>query len=290
MSFPRRANASIHGLGETLNRLFAEVLAEKGQENKRASYHVTANARWEGCIVMRRVLHMILRFLVRMLIKPEIEGLQNVPRTGPVLLLISHTNFLDPVLACALVPRVVIPMGKVELFRIPLFRQVLRWYGAFPVRRGELDIEAFRYSFHTLEQGHMLLMAPEGTRSDDGRLQQGKHGTAYIATRVDVPMVPMAIVGGEHFYSYLSQLRRTPVRIVLGPAFRLRKPGRAVPREVLHKMTEEIMYQIARLLPAERRGAYSDLSKATEEYIVYEPVDRERALRRVGRVAPSIGR
>ncbi len=238
---------------------------------------------------MRRVLHMFLRFLVHILIKPEIEGLENVPRTGPVLLLISHTNFLDPVLACALVPRVVIPMGKVELFRIPLFSQLLRWYGAFPVRRGEVDLQAFRSSFHALEQGHVLLIAPEGTRSGDGRLQQGKHGTAYIATRMDVPLVPMAIIGGERFYSYLFQLRRTPVRIIIGPAFRLRKPTKVVRREVLHQMTDEIMYQMARLLPPERRGVYSDLSKATEEYIVYEAVEPEPALRRSGRVAPAVG-
>ena len=239
---------------------------------------------------MRRVLHMILRFLVHILIKLEIEGLENVPHTGPVLLLISHTNFLDPALACDLVPRVVIPMGKVELFRIPLFGRLLRWYGAFPVRRGEVDLQAFRSSFHVLEQGHVLLLAPEGTRSGDGRLQQGKHGTAYIATRMNVPLVPMAIIGGEHFHSYFSQLRRTPVRIALGPAFRLRKPGKVVCRKVLHQMTEEIMYQIARLLPPERRGVYSDLSKATEEYIVYEPVKPEPALGRMGRVAPAIGR
>ena len=239
---------------------------------------------------MRRALHTVLRFLVHILIKPEIEGLENLPRTGPVLLLISHTNFLDPVLACALVPRVVIPMGKAELFKIPLFGQLFRWYGAFPVRRGELDVEAFRCSFHTLKQGHMLLMAPEGTRSGNGRLQQGKHGTAYIATRMDMPIVPMAIVGGEHFYTYLRQLRRTPVRIVLGPAFRLRKVAKVVPREVLHKMTKEIMYQIARLLPAERRGVYSDMSKATEEYIVYEPADTQQALGRMRRVAPATGR
>ncbi|MEA3346012.1 MAG: lysophospholipid acyltransferase family protein [Chloroflexota bacterium] len=238
---------------------------------------------------MRRAIHLLLRFLVHTLIKLDVEGLENVPRTGPVLLLMSHTTFLDPVLACVLVPRVVIPMGKVELFRIPLFNQLLRWYGAFPVRRGEMDLQAFRYSFEALEQGRVLLIAPEGTRSEDGRLQQGKPGTAYIATRVDVPLVPMAIIGGEDFFSRLLQLRRTPVRVVVGPAFRLRKPGKVVRRQMIHQMTEEIMYQMARLMPPERRGVYSDLSKATEEYIVYEPVNREPALGGMKRVAPALG-
>ena len=238
---------------------------------------------------MRRVLHTILRFLVHILIKPEIKGLENLPHTGPVLLAISHTNFLDPFLACALVPRVVIAMAKVELMQTPVLGQVLRWYGAFPVRRGELDLRAVRRSLHTLEEGQVLLVAPEGTRSGDGRLQAGKDGTAFIAVRADVPLVPMAIVDVEHFRSHLLQLRRTPVCITLGPAFRLRRPAGHVRREVLRKMTKELMYQMARLLPPERRGVYSELSKATEEYIIYEPVEGKPALGRMGRVAPAIG-
>jgi len=239
---------------------------------------------------MRRVLHMLLLLLIRMLIKLEIVGMENIPRTGPVLLLISHTNFLDPVLACVVVHRVVVPMAKAELFRIPIFSRLLRWYGVFPVRRGEADVGAFRSSFRALREGHVLLIAPEGTRSGHGCLQQGKHGTAYIATRMDVPLVPMVIIGGEHFYRYLFQLRRTPIRIVLGRAFRLRKPEGVVRQQMLHQMTEEIMYQMARLMPPERRGVYSDLSKATEEYIIYEPVEREPVLEGMGRVAPVIGR
>jgi 1-acyl-sn-glycerol-3-phosphate acyltransferase len=238
---------------------------------------------------MRRLVHLLLRFLVHLLIKPEIEGLQYVPRNGPVLLLISHTNFLDPAVACVLVPRVVIAMGKAELFRIPVLGSILRWYGAFPVRRGEVDLQAFRYSFDVLEKGHVLLIAPEGTRSGHGRLQRGKHGTAYIATHMDVPVIPMAIIGGEHFQTHFAQLRRTPVRIVLGRAFRLRSPKRVVHREAIHQMTEELMYQMARLMPPERRGVYADLSKATEEYIAYEPVDTEPAMGRMERVAGVLG-
>jgi 1-acyl-sn-glycerol-3-phosphate acyltransferase len=238
---------------------------------------------------MRRPLHLLLRFLVHILIKPEVEGQENMPRTGPVLLLMTHTNFLDPALACTLIPRVVIPMGKVELFAIPVFGRLLRWYGAFPVRRGEVDLQAFRSSFAVLEEGHVLLIAPEGTRSGHGRLQQGKHGTAYIATRMNVPLVPMAIMGGEHFHSHLAQLRRTPIRVSLGRAFRLRTSAKVIHRAVIHQMTEELMYQMARLVPAELRGVYSDLSKATEDYIVYEPVDTEAVLGRMERVAPAIG-
>jgi 1-acyl-sn-glycerol-3-phosphate acyltransferase len=222
--------------------------------------------------------------------KLEIEGMENVPSTGPALLLVSHTNFLDPFLACGLVPRMVVPMGKAEVFQIPLFGWLLRRYGACPVRRGEVDVRALRCSLRALQEGHVLLIAPEGTRSGDGRLQPGKHGTAYVATRMDVPLVPMAIIGGESFYSCLSRLQRVPVRINLGRAFRLRRPGGVVRRKMLHQMTEEVMYRMARLLPPERRGVYSDLSRATEEYIVYEPADTELDSGGMERVTPATRR
>ena len=236
---------------------------------------------------MRTPLHLLLRFLVHVLTKPQVEGLENLPHTGPALLLINHTNFVDGPLILALVPRLAVPMMKVELFSIPVFGPLLRWYGAFPVRRGELDLQAFRSSFQVLRQGHVLLIAPEGTRSGDGRLQEGKHGTAYIAARMNAPLVPAAVTGGEHFYSNLSRLRRSPVRIVFGPAFRLRRPRNAIPRDALHQMTQEVMYQLARLLPPEQRGVYSDMSKATEDYVSYEVGQPTLAPRKAGRVAPA---
>jgi 1-acyl-sn-glycerol-3-phosphate acyltransferase len=242
-----------------------------------------------GHVWLRRIFHSLLRLLFRMLLTVEIEGLEYVPRRGPALLLISHTNFLDGPMACVLTPRMVMPMGKHELFRVPIFGWLLRRYGGFPVRRGEMDLRALRSAFDVLAQGHVLLVAPEGTRSGDGHLQQGKPGTAYIAAHMNVPLVPMAVIGVEHFRRNLSQLRRTPVRIVLGPAFRLQTSGRLVPREVLRQMTDEIMYQMARLLPPERRGVYSDLSKATEAYIIYEPEQSELAVERVRHVPSAVG-
>lgn len=238
---------------------------------------------------VRRIGHTILRFLFRLLLQVEIDGLEHMPRTGPALLLISHTNFLDGPMACALTPRTVMPMGKEQLFRVPVFGRLLRWYGGFPVRRGRADVVALRSAFSVLRQGHVLLIAPEGTRSGSGQLQRGKPGTAYIAVHADVPLVPMAVMGVEHFSRNLLQLRRTPIRIVLGRAFRLRHSGQSVSRETLHQMTDEIMYQMARLMPPERRGAYSDLCNATETYIVYEPRQPELAVGRMGRVPSAAG-
>jgi hypothetical protein len=106
---------------------------------------------------------------------------------------------------------------------------------------------------------------------------------------MEVPLMPMAIVGRESFYSRLSPLQRACVRIDIGRAFRLQRPGREVRRMVLHQMTEVVMYQAARLMPSEWARAYPDLSRGTEEHILYEAVERGLPVWRVGRVAPAIG-
>jgi 1-acyl-sn-glycerol-3-phosphate acyltransferase len=217
----------------------------------------------------RRFCNSALRFLFKVLLKLEIVGLENVPPDGPLILMISHTNFLDPVLAGGLMPREVVMMSKVENFGYPIFGILLRLYGAFPVHRGEVDLWAIRRSLKVLDNGEVLLMAPEGTRSGHGRLQKGHDGMTFIALRADVPILPMAAIGGERFWANLPKLRRTPIKVVIGKVFRFAVGQEPVRRATMSKMTEEAMYQLASLLPPERRGVYSDITSATEEYLVF---------------------
>ena len=219
----------------------------------------------------RRLSNSAVRALAKILLKLEVVGLENVPPEGPLILAITHTNFLDPALAAAVMRRELVIMSKVENFQHPIFGILVRIYGAFPVRRGEVDRRAIRRSLEVLAGGEALLMAPEGTRSGDGRLQKGHAGMTFIALRADAPILPMAITGGERFWANLAKLHRTPVRIVIGKAFRFSAGQKKVGREIVSKMTEEGMYQLASLLPPERRGVYSDLDSATEEYLVFPP-------------------
>lgn len=219
----------------------------------------------------RRFSNSVVRVLVKILLKLEVVGLENVPPEGPLVLAMTHTNFLDPGLAGAVMPRELVIMSKVENFRHPLFGIVARLYGAFPVRRGEVDRQAIRRSLEVLAGGEALLMAPEGTRSGHGQLQEGHAGMTFIALRADAPILPMAIIGGERFWTNLSRLRRTPVKIVIGKPFRFSAGQKRAGREIMSKMTEEGMYQMASLLPPERRGVYSDFDSATEEYLTFPP-------------------
>jgi 1-acyl-sn-glycerol-3-phosphate acyltransferase len=219
--------------------------------------------------LFRRAAMSIVRFLMWLLLRMEVAGLENIPREGAVILAISHTNFLDPVLVGALCPRPVEAVSKVENLRLFFFGPLIWLYGVIPIRRGEVDRQALSGAVEVLRRGDVLLVAPEGTRSGVGRLQKGRGGLAYVAARTGAPIVPIGIVGVENFWHNLPRLRRTSVKMALGQPFRFVARGRSLDRRALSQMTTEAMYQIAATLPPERRGLYADLEAATEEWLEF---------------------
>jgi 1-acyl-sn-glycerol-3-phosphate acyltransferase len=223
----------------------------------------------------RRLLNFMLRIVFKLLLNLEVVGLENVPLKGPLILMINHTHLIDPAMAGGVMPREIVAMSKAENFGDPILGIIVRLYGAFPVRRGEVDLQATRRALEVLRHGEVLLMAPEGTRSENCRLQPGHDGMTFIALRSNAPILPMAITGAKDLSSNLKRLHRTEVKIVIGQPFRFRPSGttnqrKKVRRDVLHQMTEEAMYQLAAILPPEYRGVYSDLDSATERFLVFE--------------------
>jgi 1-acyl-sn-glycerol-3-phosphate acyltransferase len=217
--------------------------------------------------------NFLLRIVLRIVLKLEIRGLENTPREGSLIVAINHTSFLDPVLAGAFLPRVIHPMAKVELFRIPVFGAVVRAYGAFPVNRGQVDRQAIHRSLEVLRAGGAVLVAPEGTRSKDGGLLPGRRGVAMLALHTGATILPVAIWGLRDFWRNLARLRRTPTWMVVGEPFRIVYEGGKPSREELKAITDEIMYRLAALLPPEHRGIYSDVDRVSERYLV--PVGKE---------------
>lgn len=216
----------------------------------------------------QRFARVVLGLLMKVLFKCQITGLQHLPRTGRLIIMMNHLYFLDPIVVTVALPRDIAIMSKIENLQTPVLGPLTRWFGGFPVRRGELDLSAVRRSVEVLEREGALLMAPEGTRSKTGGLQRAFKGMALIATRTNSPILPVAISGHETFLSNLKRLRRTPLRLVIGEPFILSAAdGSKVRRDQLQQMTTEAMYRLARLLPERYRGVYSDLSQATEEYI-----------------------
>lgn len=233
---------------------------ETGQVFRRASRWATAT-RVHRHSWLRRFLTFLLHLAYRLVLRLEVVGLENIPAAGPVILAINHISFLDPVLVVSVLRRKVLPMAKVEVFRDVVLGPLVSAFDAFPVRRGEIDRRAVQTALEILRLGGVLLIAPEGTRSPTGALLPGKEGAVYLAWRTGAPIVPVGVEGTDRFKFNIRRLRRTPVRVVFGRPFRVEIPEDRS-REALREATDELMTQIAALLPPHRRGVYADLSRA----------------------------
>ncbi len=224
------------------------------------------HARWE---TQRRFLRFLLRTIgMTLLVKLDrVEGVENIPKTGPAILYINHIAFVDPIVVVHIVPRNIVPLAKIEVYDYPLVGIIPRLWGVIPVRREEVDRRAVQQILEVLHAGEIVLVAPEGTRRP--ALSQAKEGIAYLAARSGVPLIPTAIWGTVGF----PALRGAPRWKQPGAQVRFGKPFRYQPhlkrpsKEQLRLMTDEAMYILAALLPPELRGAYSDLGKATQSTI-----------------------
>lgn len=197
-----------------------------------------------------------VRLLLRLLARCRIEGLENVPPTGAFLLVSNHLNLVDPPVLGALIPRRITFMAKEELFRAPVVGWMVKWYGAFPVRRGQPDRQALRRASDVLQRGGVVGMFPEGTRSKTGKMKEAHPGAALVATLAEVPVVPVAITGTEQLRSPLSLLRRPTIVVRVGNPFALSRARTG--REGLDAATRRMMGRVAALLPEERRGFYAN--------------------------------
>lgn len=125
----------------------------------------------------------------------RVVGKENVPRTGPLIVSPNHVSHLDPPAAACALPRKLSFMAKAELFEHRLFGALIRSYGAFPVKRGEGDMEAIRTAIRLLAEGHAVLIFPEGTRGEGTQLLPFNKGVGMIAKRSGAPVLPVGIAG-----------------------------------------------------------------------------------------------
>ena len=220
---------------------------------------------------LRRLVAAGLRVAVDALCRVDDAALARVPRAGPLILAGNHINFLEvPVLYTRLMPRPLSVLAKAETWDNPVVGWLFDTLGkgqAIPVRRGEADLEALRLSLAVLEKGQMLALAPEGTRSGTGCLQRGQPGVTLLALRSGAPILPVVYFGGEQVWQNLKRLRRTDFHVRVGTPFYLEAGGQRVTRDMRQQMTDELMWQLAALLPPAYRGVYADLTAATETYL-----------------------
>lgn len=217
----------------------------------------------------------LLRGLIRtvgfgLLVRVDVEGLANIPDSGPCILMMNHISALDPVLCMGVVThRFVIPMTKIENVQHPILGPFVRWWGAYSVNRDEVDRKALLNSIELVKSGQLILIAPEGTRHPEG-LSRPKDGLTYVATKANAVIVPAAISNAVGWLGELKKGHRPQVQVNFGRPFRFNVTGDRVPRETLSAMTEEAMYQLALTVadPA-LRGVYSAVEKATTEHLAF---------------------
>jgi 1-acyl-sn-glycerol-3-phosphate acyltransferase len=188
----------------------------------------------------------------RLLTRSWITGAERIPKTGGVLIVANHASNADPVILMATMQRPLAFMTKEELFRRGPVRRFLQlWGGAFPVRRGEMDIGAIREALNLLQSGHPVVLFPEGTRARAGALGQAYAGVGYLAARAGCPVLPVAIVGSEKMQNIWSLRHRPHFEVHFGEPFvaTADAPDPAAIRDL-------IMERIAAMLPIERRGVY----------------------------------
>lgn len=214
------------------------------------------------------MVNTTVKCLTRALCRVDDSQLARVPARGPLILAANHVNFLEvPLVLTHLQPRPITGFAKAETWDNPAMAWLFDLWGAIPLRRGEADVEALRRGLDVLRAGKILAVAPEGTRSGTGILRQGYAGIVMLALRSGAPILPLVVYGGEDLRRNLRRLRRTEFRIIVGNPFHLEPGRRGATRALRQQMTDEIMYQLAALLPPAYRGHYADLSAASEGFL-----------------------
>jgi 1-acyl-sn-glycerol-3-phosphate acyltransferase len=212
-------------------------------------------------------VHWLTKILLTLLAQTEVIGWDNLPKQGSLIITANHAGRLEVLLVYYLLDRPDIILMIAEKYRKSTF---WRWFarrvdGIF-IDRYNADFTALRQVLRRLQDGGVLTMAPEGTRSTSGKLQEAQWGAAFLAAKAGVPVVPVGATGTHDklVVERLKHFKRLRIQVRIGKPYTL-PPLKPHDREAqLQQHTDEIMCQIAALLPEELRGFYTDHPRLKE--------------------------
>jgi 1-acyl-sn-glycerol-3-phosphate acyltransferase len=205
----------------------------------------------------------------------EIQGMENIPKTGNFILATNHLGRLDTAVLLYAFDREDIILPVAEKYKNhPIYGMLGRSVNAIWLNRFEADYSALRQILKRMERGGMMVIAPEGTRSKSEALQEGKPGVAFLASRSGYPVLPVALAGTEDraVLDNLLHFRRSHIRGWAGKPFQVEIPKEKGREQALRAATDEIMSRIAAMLPENYRGVYADHPRLKELLQKKEPV------------------
>jgi 1-acyl-sn-glycerol-3-phosphate acyltransferase len=213
----------------------------------------------------------VARTILRCLTRVTVEGaFDRIPRDGPLIIASNHLSNADGVIVGGwLTPRLgrrIHWLGKREMVEWPILGRFARAGSVHPVDRGAADVEAFRLAQRILDEGHVLVVFPEGTRSTTGGLQEAKDGLALLALRSGAPILPVGVSGTDRFWPRGTFPRPGGrVGLCVGEPFRLADviPDGVDRKTAKRLATAEIMARLAAVLPERHRGVYGEAAPSS---------------------------
>jgi 1-acyl-sn-glycerol-3-phosphate acyltransferase len=218
----------------------------------------------------RAAVNLVLKGLLDTICKIDnSEFVDALSRNGPLIVAVNHINFLEvPILVTHSYPLCLTGLVKSETWNNPIFSFLFNTYRAIPIDRNGAFQEAFKRVRDIMDQGFFVCIAPEGTRSKNGVLGKGKAGIVQLALDTGSPVLPVVHYGGENIWKNIRRFKKTPFCFKTGRPFRIKFDGRP-DREVREAMLGEVMGQMAKLLPQEMRGPYTEQAEQESKYLEF---------------------
>lgn len=207
-------------------------------------------------LFIRKAIRMLAKCVIHCFACINLKGLEYLPQKGPAIVVSNHLGDADVVVGLAKYPDLTVAFAKIELFALPIIGMLMDWYGVIWVHRGKPDRRALKAAITGLKEGRIIAIAPEGRESLTGALEEGTHGASYLATKMNVPIIPITFTGTENrnVWTKFKHLRRVDITMTIGSPFYLKNSKEL--RTSIRKGTDQIMNALASQLPAEYRGFY----------------------------------
>ena len=217
--------------------------------------------------------HWVIGPLLTTVFRPWVKGLENVPRTGPLIVVCNHLSFVDSVFLPLMIDRQMAFLAKSDYFtgkgiRGWFIRFFMTSAGQLPIDRsgGKASEASLNAGLQVLAEGGVLAIYPEGTRSPDGRMYRGRTGVARMILEAHVPVIPAAVIGTEKVMPFGSNIPKVHrVGVFIGePLDFSRFEGMETDRFVLRSITDEIIYEMNALSEQEYVDVYASTIRSQQ--------------------------